>query len=274
LRRDFRKDLAFRSSKKIVIAIKPDSPIYQELLRKKSSHQKSLAVLIDPEEVDLTATLELIALSEAAGVDYFFVGGSTAHYEDMDKVLSWVKAHSVIPTLIFPGNTSQLHPAADALLFLSLLSGRNADLLIGKQVESMSFLLRHEMEVISTGYLLIDGGKMTTVAYVSNTTPLPRDNHEMALATAMAGAYLGMKLIYLEAGSGALHSVPDAMIKKISEKLHIPLIVGGGICTPEQAQNKLTAGADIIVIGNILEKDPNRITDLSIAVHHHHNITV
>lgn len=233
----------------------------------KGKGNKSLAVLIDPESTDLNQLARLVKLAQDAQVDYFFVGGSTVEYSDMDKVLNFLNDTTEIPLIIFPGNTNQLSNKADGLLYLSLISGRNPDLLIGKHVESIPFLRKGHLEIMPTGYILVDGGTKSTVAYVSNTTPIPHRSIDLTLATALAGQYLGMQLIYLEAGSGAKLPVSEKMISTISTEINIPLIVGGGIRTPELAQTAAEAGADVIVIGNILEKDPSRVIDISIAIH-------
>ncbi len=229
--------------------------------------RKSLAILIDPESSSTKQIAQLVRLAIDAHVDYFFVGGSTVDYTDMERVLTQLETLTEIPVIIFPGSPNQLSNKADALLYLSLISGRNPELLIGKQVESVAFLRKSSLEVIPTGYLLIDGGTQSTVAYVSNTQPIPHDGTDIALATSLAGQYLGLQLIYLEAGSGAKWPVSADMIRSIKNELSVPLIVGGGIRTPEKARTAVEAGADIIVVGNILEKDPNLIIDLSIAVH-------
>lgn len=230
--------------------------------------RKDLAVLIDPESTDVRQLAKLLGLAQKAGVDFFFVGGSTVDNSDMESCLSFLQeANTKIPVIIFPGNTNQLSNKADGLLYLSLISGRNPDLLIGKHVECIPFLRNSSLEVIPTGYILVDGGTKSTVAYISNTTPIPSDSVELTLATALAGQYLGMQLIYLEAGSGAINPVSTKTISTLRDNLHIPLIVGGGIKTPALAQKAAQAGADLIVIGNILEKDPNLVMDLSIAIH-------
>jgi len=241
--------------------------LLQNIKSKKTKGLKSLAVLIDPESADNNQLSNLVKLAHDANVDYFFVGGSTVNYSDMEKVLSFLEDLNEIPVIIFPGNTNQLSNKADALLYLSLISGRNPELLIGKHVESVPFLRSSTLEVMPTGYLLIDGGTKSSVAYISNTIPIPHDEIDLALATALAGQYLGMQLIYLEAGSGAKRPVSPAMISAVQAELQVPLIVGGGIRTPESARASVEAGADIIVVGNILEKDPSLVIDLSIAVH-------
>lgn len=230
--------------------------------------RKELAVLIDPESTYVTQLSRLLRLAEDAQVDYFFVGGSTVDSHDMENCLAFLdEANEKIPVILFPGNTNQLSNKADGLLYLSLISGRNPDLLIGKHVESVPFLRNSSLEIMPTGYILIDGGTKSTVAYISNTTPIPSDSVELTLATGLAGQYLGMQLIYLEAGSGAIKPVSPKIISTLRQNLDVPLIVGGGIKTPKLAKNAAQAGADLIVIGNILEKDPDLLMDLSIAVH-------
>ena len=247
-----------------------DRKILDSIINKKIAGLKSLAVLIDPESITQKEIAKLVSLSMEANVDYFFVGGSTARYQEMDEALSLLSELTDIPTLIFPGSTSQLNDKADGLLYLSLISGRNPDLLIGKHVESVPFIRKSNIEVIPTGYLLVDGGTDSTVAYISNTTPIPADKPDITLATALAGQYLGLQLIYLEAGSGAEHPVSEATISAVQAALTVPLIVGGGIRTAERASLSAKAGADVIVIGNTLEKDPDLVMDMSIAIHSAH----
>ena len=187
----------------------------------------------------------------------------------MDSALKLIQEFSTIPTLIFPGSPQQINERADALLFLSLLSGRNAEWLIGKQVESVPLLKNSPLEVIPTGYLLIDGGKETTVTKTSGTTPLAQDKIDVIVNTALAGQYLGMKLIYLEAGSGAIIPVSSTIIKETREALDLPLIVGGGLRSAAAVSSALSAGADLIVVGNILEKEPTLIHTLTQVVQNH-----
>ena len=187
----------------------------------------------------------------------------------MESALKIIQEFSTIPTLIFPGSPQQINERADALLFLSLLSGRNAEWLIGKQVESVPLLKNSPLEVIPTGYLLIDGGKETTVTKTSGTTPLAQDKIDVIVNTALAGQYLGMKLIYLEAGSGAIIPVNSTIIKETREALDLPLIVGGGLRSAAAVSSALSAGADLIVVGNILEKEPTLIHTLTQVVQNH-----
>ena len=182
-------------------------------------------------------------------------------------VLANIKKVTDIPMILFPGNSFQLSYKADGLLFLSLISGRNAELLIGKHVITAPFLKISPLEIMSTGYMLIDGGISTTVQYMSNTTPIPSDKDDIALSTAMAGEMLGLKMIYMDAGSGAKTPITPSMINAVSTAIDIPLIVGGGIRTPEKVYENVKAGADAIVVGNAIEKDPQLIIDMAAAVH-------
>jgi putative glycerol-1-phosphate prenyltransferase len=183
----------------------------------------------------------------------------------LDFVLKSMKEQCNIPMILFPGNSFQLSYKADALLFLSLISGRNADLLIGKHVITAPFLKLSPLEIISTGYMLIDGGVATSVQYMSNTNPIPYHKEDIAMCTAMAGEMLGLKMIYLDAGSGAVNPVSESMIAAVKGSINIPLIVGGGIRTPEKVSANVKAGADVIVVGNILESQPELLKEMMIA---------
>ena len=200
-------------------------------------------------------------------MDFFFVGGSLVVTDTLDTMVSTIKKHCTIPILLFPGSPDQITPKADALLYLSLISGRNPELLIGQHVISAPFVRQSGLEIIPVGYMLIDGGSPTTVSYISNTNPIPSNKNDIAICTAMAGEMLGLKLIYMDAGSGALKAIPTAMIKEVAKHLQIPLIVGGGITSAEKAKENCLAGADIIVVGNAAEKDPELITAISAAIH-------
>ena len=241
--------------------------IYQDLLASRENKQKKFVVLIDPDKLRLNKLEEVIDLSAQFGVDYFFIGGSLVVNDMLDKVLSDIQKRCVIPMILFPGNSFQLSYKAHALLFLSLISGRNAELLIGKHVVSAPFLKISPLEVLPTGYILIDGGVPTTVSYMSNTQPIPANKEDIALCTAMAGEMLGLKLIFLDAGSGAKTPVSSGMIEMVSSGIQIPLIVGGGINTPEKAYDNVRAGADVIVVGNAIESHPHLIAEMSEAVH-------
>lgn len=241
--------------------------LYHKILQQKLAHHKCFAVLIDPDKVNESNLDLLIQLSVHAGVDYFFVGGSLVISDHLDACIQHIKANCNIPILLFPGSPSQVSKYADALLYLSLISGRNPELLIGQHVISAPFVKKTGLEILPTGYMVIDGGAPTTVSYISNATPLPADKNEIAMCTAMAGEMLGMKLIYMDAGSGAKKPITTAMISTVAKYIDIPLIVGGGIIDAEKAYNNCVAGADIIVIGNAIEKDPTLIKEMAIAIH-------
>lgn len=241
--------------------------IYQELLRRKKQGIKSFAVLIDPDKADIATIKHLVERSVKAGVDYFFVGGSLVISDRLEEVVQQIKSSCSIPVILFPGSPSQLTPLADALLYLSLISGRNPELLIGQHVISAPFVKKSGLEIMATGYMVVDGGAPTTVSYISNATPLPADKNDVALCTALAGEMLGMKLIYMDAGSGAKKAISESMIAAVAAQITIPLIVGGGITDPEKAYLNCKAGADIIVIGNAIEKDPTLIEEMAAAVH-------
>lgn len=241
--------------------------IYQSIADKKKEGKKSFAVLIDPDKVDEQKIAELVMLTTEAKVDYLLVGGSLVISNHLDEVVLQIKKQSNIPVILFPGTPSQVTRYADALLYLSLISGRNPELLIGQHVISAPFVKKSGLEIMSTGYMVIDGGAPTTVSYISNATPIPADKNEIAMCTAMAGEMLGMKLIYMDAGSGARRAITEAMIEKVSSVIEIPLVVGGGINDPEKAYRNCKAGADVIVVGNAIEKDPTLIREISAAVH-------
>ncbi|NCU05085.1 MAG: geranylgeranylglyceryl/heptaprenylglyceryl phosphate synthase [Chitinophagaceae bacterium] len=241
--------------------------IYKELLERKQKGRKSFAVLIDPDKVDPHAIEQLVKLSVDAGVDYFLVGGSLVISNQLDEVVQQIKAACDIPVILFPGSPSQISKYADGLLYLSLISGRNPELLIGQHVISAPFVKQSGLEIISTGYMVVDGGAPTTVSYISNATPLPSDKNEIAMCTAMAGEMLGMKVIYMDAGSGAKRAISETMIQAVAQQIEAPLIIGGGITDPEKAYRNCKAGADVIVIGNAIEKDPNLIKEMAAAIH-------
>ena len=235
--------------------------IYSNIVKKAGQGKKQFSVLIDPDKPgDLK---ELIKRAEAADVDYFFIGGSLITTSGIASCVKMIKEKSLIPVVLFPGSTLQITEHADAVLFLALISGRNAELLIGKHVTAAPVVKASKLEVIPTGYMLIDGGKPTTASYISNTSPIPADKDEIAMSTAMAGEMLGMRLIYADAGSGAENAVSESMIRLIKKNITIPLIVGGGIRTAERAAKAYAAGADMVVVGNGIEKDLSLIEKIS-----------
>jgi putative glycerol-1-phosphate prenyltransferase len=209
---------------------------------------------------------QTLELAIECGVDYFFIGGSLVVNNMLDALLNQIRQRCSIPLILFPGNSFQLSYRADAILFLSLISGRNAELLIGQHVISAPFLKMSPLEIISTGYILVDGGVMTAVQYMSNTYPIPTQKDDIAVCTALAGELLGLKMIYLDAGSGAKTPVSESMIEAVSGAISVPLIVGGGIRSPEKVAANFRAGADLLVVGNIVEQDPSAIREMAAAV--------
>ena len=241
--------------------------LYTSILDKKAKGKKLFAILIDPDKQKNSVLSSIVQKANEANVDYFFVGGSLLTNDNLDECIKTIKNNSNIPVILFPGNAMQINKNADGILFLSLISGRNPELLIGKQVISAPILKQTSLEVISTGYMLIDSGKPTTASYMSNTLPIPRNKNGIATSTAIAGEYLGMKLIYMDGGSGAEKTIEIDMIRQVSKQINIPLIVGGGICNAQKAIDNCNAGADLIVVGNAIEKNANLILEISKAVH-------
>ena len=229
--------------------------------------RKKLAVLIDPDKPTDAQILSIVEKAKAADVDFFFVGGSLLVTDSLDHCIKLIKANCDIPVLIFPGNSLQISKYCDGFLLLSLISGRNPEMLIGRHVIAAPYLKLYGNEIIPTGYMLIDSGKATSVSYMSDTTPIPHDKDDIAMCTAIAGEMLGLKLIYLEAGSGALIPVSTSMISKVKKMIQIPLIVGGGIKTPKMAAEAVRAGADVIVIGTAFEKEPELLKRFADAIH-------
>ena len=241
--------------------------IYPSLLDARLKGEKQLAVLIDPDKTDRKLITRLCELAAQGGVNYFLWGGSLVNETQAEYYLSFLRAHTKLPIILFPGSIYQLSAQADALLFLSMISGRNPELLIGQHVLAAPRIKRLNLEVIPTGYLYIDGGTTSSVGYMSNTQPIPANKPEIAQATALAGKYLGHRLIYLDAGSGAKNPVNAAMIQAVRKEIDdLPLIVGGGIRHPEQAEKAFGAGADCIVVGNSLEESPDLLPELAAVV--------
>jgi phosphoglycerol geranylgeranyltransferase len=241
--------------------------IYSQIKEKKANGKKQFAVLIDPDKLDAKQVSSIAELALKAKVDYFFIGGSLLINNSLDTCINTLKKETSIPVVLFPGNNMQLSYRADGILFLSLISGRNAEMLIGRHVIAAPYLRLSSLEILSTGYMLIESGRPTTVSYMSNSFPIPADKVDIACCTAMAGEMLGMKLIFMDAGSGALNPISEKMIQGVSSSISIPLIVGGGIRTPELALTNCKAGSDITVIGNAIEKDAGLITEIGAAIH-------
>lgn len=231
------------------------------------SSRKKFVVLIDPDKPTDDQIIEIVERSNEVGVDLFFVGGSLLTTDSLDNCIRLIKKHSDIPVLIFPGNSLQISKWCDGFLLLSLISGRNSEMLIGHHVIAAPYLKLYGNEIIPTGYMLIDSGRQTSVSYMSNTTPIPHDKDDIAMCTALAGEMLGLKVIYMDAGSGAINPISDEMIYKVKNTISIPLIVGGGINTVEKAAAAAKAGADIVVVGNVLEKSIDKLQEFADAVH-------
>jgi phosphoglycerol geranylgeranyltransferase len=238
-----------------------DSSIYQSIINKKALGKKQVAVLIDPDEYTIDNLKRLFVSEYSNKIDYVFVGGSII-FKDIDICISDIKNHTDKPVVLFPGHSTHISNKADAILLLSLISGRNPELLIGNHIVVAPKLKQSGIEIISTGYMLIENGKPSSVQYMSNTQPIPREKIDIAVATAMAGEMLGLKMIYLEAGSGAAKPVKDEMIKKIKNQINIPLIVGGGLNTAADINSKFESGADLIVVGSAIEKNPDKFSEL------------
>nr|WP_196827067.1 geranylgeranylglyceryl/heptaprenylglyceryl phosphate synthase [Flavobacterium sp. CG_9.1] len=229
--------------------------IYSQILEANVKNQKLLAILLDPDKIILENVTHLISKIKQSPATHIFIGGSLVEKNILDELILKIKINCDLPIVLFPGNPSQISDQADAILFLSLISGRNPDYLIGHQVKAAPILKKTQLEIIATGYMLIESGSETAVERISKTKPLDRNNLDLALATAQASEMLGNKLIYLEAGSGAKRAVPLDMIRLISKNITIPLIVGGGIIDLQGIQKAYDSGADLVVIGTAFEKD-------------------
>lgn len=251
--------------------IKDHTNLYAQLIAAKQKNRKQFAVLLDPDHLNNNNIGILAKEAVAAQIDYLFVGGSLVLCADMNEKIAQIKQLCHLPIVIFPGSLNQICPNADAILLLSLVSGRNPDLLIGQHVIAAPTLKKSNLEILPTGYILIDGGAPTTVSYMSHTNPIPHDKSPIAVCTAMAAEMLGMKIIYLDAGSGAKNAISANMIQAVSSQIKAPLIIGGGIRTPEEARIACQAGADLIVVGNALEQNPNLMRHIAEAVHNSTN---
>jgi len=240
--------------------------INQSFFALKTQHKAAFAVLVDPDSVTTTSMQDIARKCNDAGVDYVFVGGSIMLTNHVSEIMNAFKQVSAIPLVLFPGSPSQVEPGADALLYLSLISGRNPDLLIGQHVVSAPKIKQSGLEVIATGYIVIDGGLPTTVSYMSNAAPIPANKPDIALCTAWAGELQGKHLIYMDAGSGAQHPISKEMISKVAHNIDIPLVIGGGIRTAAKALEVCEAGAQIVVVGNAIESNCELIAEISLAI--------
>jgi putative glycerol-1-phosphate prenyltransferase len=240
--------------------------IYQHIFKKSAEGKKQFAILVDPDKENEDSLETLCELANQHKVDYLFVGGSLLTQDCLSDCIEVIKLHTQIPVVLFPGDNLQINSHADAILFLSLISGRNPDLLIGKHVISAPILREAGLEIISTGYMLIDGGTPSSVSYMSNTTPIPANKRDIAVCTAMAGEMLGLKLIFMDAGSGAINPVSEAVVSAVKKSIDIPLIIGGGVRSAEKAKALFDAGADLIVVGNAIEGNKELIGEMAAII--------
>lgn len=243
--------------------------VYNSLLKTIREKGAAYLILVDPDKNDDKKLAAFIRYCETNGVDGFLIGGTLLLNKNFSNSVKIIKQNTSLPVIIFPGNIYQVNESADAILFLSVISGRNSEDLIGKHVIAAPLIRNSGLEVIPTGYMLIESGRITSAQYMSGSMPMPADKPEIAAATALAGEYLGMKLIYLEAGSGAEYSVPAEIVKAVSQYCSIPVITGGGIRTPVAAREKVENGASVVVTGNFFEDENNwsLIKEFARAVH-------
>jgi phosphoglycerol geranylgeranyltransferase len=236
------------------------------LSNRRLEKRKSFAVLLDPDKVDFDTFPAFLEYAKAHGVDFFFVGGSLITNYTIDKLISAIHQYTTIPAILFPGSSLHVDPSADAILLLSLISGRNPEFLIGQHVIAAPLLKKSGMEILPTGYMLIESGRLTTVSYISNTTPMPRDKPGIVACTALAGELLGLRNMFLDAGSGAQFPVPADVISAVRKTVETPIIVGGGINSYEKAFAALEAGADVIVVGNGIEQNPGLLPEVAASI--------
>lgn len=250
-----------------------DNSVYTTLMQAHRSGRAQLFVLVDPDKAPPDVLPGFAADAEKAGVDGFLVGGSLSMVARFEECIAALKQGSSRPVIIFPGGIHQISGAADAILFLSMISGRNAEQLIGQHVVAAPLISELKLEAIATGYMIIESDRVTSTEYMSYSKPIPRDKPEIAAAHALAAEMLGMKFVYLEAGSGAGKSVPEQMISEICSRIDIPVIVGGGITSPQTAASKVKAGASVVIVGNHFEKKAHReeLKDFAEAVHRAHD---
>ena len=238
--------------------------ILDHIIRKSENGEKLFAWLIDPDKYIESDYRESLMMAEFKGVDYILVGGSLLMADKLDSCITSIKEYTRLPIILFPSGGMQVNSNADALFFLSLISGRNPEFLIGKQVEAAPVVKQSQLECLPTGYMLIDCGRATTASYISNTVPLPVHKPDLAAATAMAGEMLGLKILYLDAGSGADNNIAGKLIKRVKQSVNLPIIVGGGIRNEADIVSTYESGADMVVIGTYLEEEPTRIEDLNL----------
>lgn len=245
------------------------SSVFNYLLDVRGRKGAGFIVLIDPDKLADVHLQSFAGLCETSDVDALFLGGSLMHATELEQYVRRLKESTDLPVVGFPGSLNQVTPSLDALLYLSVVSGRNPEFLFGQHVHAAPVIHRLGIEPISTAYMLVESGRTTTALYMSHTTPLPRHKPDVAAATALAAEMMGMRLLFADGGSGADHPVPEEMIAAITETCANPLVVGGGLCTPRQVADKVNAGASFIVVGNAIERQPDGsyITDLAAAAH-------
>lgn len=236
--------------------------ILEIITKAKSNNERLLAILLDPDKIELSEVSTVINKINASKANLIFIGGSLLFTNILDAFVAKVKENTKLPVLLFPGSAMQITNHADGILFLQLISGRNPEYLISNQVIAAPLLKQTNLEVISTGYLLIESGRETTASYISNTKPIPSHKPEIAMATAMAGEYIGNKLIYMDGGSGALNPIPTAIIKKVAKYVDLPIIIGGGLKTKKEIDAAYAAGATIVVVGTAFENDTNLLASI------------
>jgi len=227
--------------------------------------ERLFALLIDPDRTSGSELERVIERAAQAGTDLFYVGGSLMMDDNLVRTVRTIKRLTDVPVVLFPGDQMQVTSEADAILLLSVISGRNPEMLIGRHVMAAPRLKNSGLEVIPTGYMLIDSGRPTTASYMSGTLPIPYDKPDIAACTALAGEQLGLRLIFMDGGSGAMNSVSSDMISAVRKQVSVPLVIGGGIRTPEAVREKFDAGADVVVVGNAIEKDPGLLAEMVLA---------
>ncbi len=253
-----------------------DGAVFNRFLRVREERGGGFFLLIDPDRTDERSFLALAEAAADCGVDAILVGTSFMLNTNFSSAVGKIKESTTLPVIIFPGSFAQITPAADAILFTSLISGRNPAYLIEEQVKGAPLVKRTGIEPIPTGYMLIESGRLTSVQYISGSMPIPRTKPDIACAHALAAQYLGMKMVYMEAGSGAEQPVPTTMIKAVSDYIDLPIMTGGGLTRPEECAARIDAGASFVVVGNRLENDPKfrLLTELTAAVHTREPINV
>lgn len=234
-----------------------------QLEQARQQNKRLFSLLIDPDKIGGTELERLVINAQEAAVDMLFIGGSLLVRNTLFECVQIIKSNTDIPVVLFPGDNMQVVPNADAILLLSVISGRNAEMLIGKHVVAAPTLKNSGLEIIPTGYMLVDSGKPTTASYMSNTTPLPHDKDDIAACTAMAGEMLGLRTIFMDGGSGAMNSVSESMVRRVSEHVNVPIIVGGGLKTPDMAKARFDAGATVVVVGNAIEKNGSLLSEMA-----------